>query len=125
MGGGCTGAPAEGGEEGNEGPGGSKDEEPDAASRRLPPQPEGLRAKGSPAASPGLARTCGPRGYAPAIGCADAALFALRMVNDAPHRPAATAFSVSPLAIRETKRHLLDHAAGPVAAHIHFENKPW
>src|SRR5664279_1486120 len=25
----------------------------------------------------------GPRGFAPAIGCADAALFALRMVNDA------------------------------------------
>jgi hypothetical protein len=82
MGGGCTGAPAEGGrclfvsriaagdteKEGDEGPlgigfadtrdvlnfGGSKDEEPDAASRRLPPQPEGLMAKGSHAASPGL-----------------------------------------------------------------------
>jgi len=68
MGGGCTGAPGEGGKEGDEGPlgidfvdtrdemkhGGSKDEEPDAASRRLPPQPEGLMAKGFHAASPGL-----------------------------------------------------------------------
>src|SRR5664279_6430461 len=82
MGGGCTGAPAEGGrylfvsciaagdteKEGDEGllgigfadtrgvlkSGGSKDKEPDAASRRLPPQPEGLMAKGSHAASPGL-----------------------------------------------------------------------
>ena len=54
MGGGCAGAPAEGGKEGDEGLGGSKDEEPDAASRRLPPQPEGLMAKGSHAASPGL-----------------------------------------------------------------------
>jgi len=68
MGGGCTGVPAEGGQEGDEGPlgigfadtrgvlksGGSKDEEPDAAYRRLPPQPEGLMAKGSHAASPGL-----------------------------------------------------------------------
>ena len=40
--------------EGDEGLGGSKDEEPDAAYRRLPPQPEGLMAKGSHAASPGL-----------------------------------------------------------------------
>ena len=54
MGGGCTGAPAEGGKKGDEGLGGSKDEEPDAASRRLPPQPAGLMAKGSHAASPGL-----------------------------------------------------------------------
>ena len=54
MGGGCTGAPAEGGKEGDEGLGGSKDEEPDAASRWLPPQPEGLMAKGPHAASPGL-----------------------------------------------------------------------
>jgi len=60
MGGGCAGAPAEGGQEGDEGllgigfadtrgvlkSGGSKVEEPDAASRRLPPQPEGLMAKG-------------------------------------------------------------------------------
>jgi len=60
MGGGCTGAPTEGGQEGDEGllgigfadtrgvlkAGGSKVEEPDAASRRLPPQPEGLMAKG-------------------------------------------------------------------------------
>src|SRR5664279_1457496 len=29
----------------------------------------------------------GPRGFAPAIGCADAALFALRMVNDATTSP--------------------------------------
>jgi hypothetical protein len=82
MGEGCTGAPAEGGrylfvsiiaigdteKEGDEGPlgigfadtrdvmnsGGSKDEVPDAAYRRLPPQPEGLMAKGLHAASPGL-----------------------------------------------------------------------
>ena len=54
MGGGCTGAPAEGGKEGDEGLGGSKDEEPDAASRRLPPQPEGLMAKGLHAVSAGL-----------------------------------------------------------------------
>jgi len=82
MGGGCTGVPAEGGrylfvsriakgdteKEGDEGPlgigfadtrgvlksGGSKVKEPDAASRRLPPQPEGLMAKGLHAASPGL-----------------------------------------------------------------------
>ena len=61
MGGGCAGAPAEGGKEGDEGLlgigcadtrdklklGGSKEEEPDVASRRLPPQPEGLMAKGS------------------------------------------------------------------------------
>src|ERR1035438_8552793 len=40
--------------EGDDGLGGSKDEEPDAASRRLPPQPEGLMAKGSHAASAGL-----------------------------------------------------------------------
>jgi len=56
MGGAALGAPAEGGQEGDEGPlgigftdtrdklksGGPKVEEPDAASRRLPPQPEGL-----------------------------------------------------------------------------------
>ncbi len=54
MGGGCAGAPAEGDKEGDEGLGGSKDEEPDAVSRRLSPQPEGLMAKGSHAASPGL-----------------------------------------------------------------------
>ena len=54
MGGGCTGAPAEGGKEGGEGLGGSKVEEPDAASRRLPPQPEGLMAKGPHAVSAGL-----------------------------------------------------------------------
>jgi len=61
MGGGCTGVPAEGGrylfvsriakgdteKEGDAGLGGSKVEEPDAASRRLPPQPEGLMGKGS------------------------------------------------------------------------------
>src|SRR5664279_4873133 len=35
---------------------------------------------------------------------------ALAALNDAPHRPAATA--------------LLDHAAEPVAARIHFENRP-
>jgi hypothetical protein len=48
MGEGCTGAPAEGGKKDDEGPGDSKDEEPDAASRRLPRQPEGLMAKGAP-----------------------------------------------------------------------------
>jgi hypothetical protein len=62
---GRAGAPAERGKEGDEGPlgigfadtrdktisGGSKDEEPDAASRWLPPQPEGLSAKGSLAVS--------------------------------------------------------------------------
>jgi hypothetical protein len=54
MGGGCTRAPAEGGKEGDEGLGGSKVEEPDAAYRRLPPQPEGLMAKGFHATSTGL-----------------------------------------------------------------------
>ena len=54
MGGGCAGAPAEEGKEGDEGHGGSKVEEPDAASRRLPPQPFGLTVKGSHAASAGL-----------------------------------------------------------------------
>jgi hypothetical protein len=54
MGGGCTGAPAEGGKEGDEGFGSSKDEEPNAAYRRLPRQPEGLMEKGFHAASPGL-----------------------------------------------------------------------
>ena len=89
MGGGCTGAPAEGGKEGDEGPGGSKVKEPDAASRRLPPQPEGLMAKGPHAVSAGLARTYGPRGFAPAIGYTDAALFASRMVNGEPTPPCA------------------------------------
>ncbi|WLT33204.1 hypothetical protein [Geothrix sp. PMB-07] len=65
---GRTGAPAEGGKESDEGPlgigfadtrdelisGGPKVEELDAASRRLPPLPEGLLAKGIHAASPGL-----------------------------------------------------------------------
>jgi hypothetical protein len=64
MGRGCTGVSAEGGKEGDEGllgigcadtrdtliTGGSKDEEPDAASRRPPPQPKGLMAKGFHAA---------------------------------------------------------------------------
>ena len=68
MGGGCAGAPAEGGKEGDKGPlgiafgdtrdrlrfGGPKVEEPDEASRKLPPQPEGLMAKASHAASAGL-----------------------------------------------------------------------
>ena len=68
MGGGCAGVPAEGGiylfvsriakgdteKEGGEGLGGSKDEKPDAASRRLPPQPGGLMAKGSHATSADL-----------------------------------------------------------------------
>ena len=49
---------------------------------------------------------------------------ALAALNDAPHRPAATALSVWPFAIRETTKHLLDHAAGPVAARIHFESRP-
>jgi len=117
MGGGCTGVPAEGGrylfvsriakgdteKEGDEGPlgigfadtrgvlksGGSKVKEPDAASRRLPPQPEGLMAKGPHAVSAGLARTYGPRGFAPAIGYTDAALFASRMVNGEPTPPCA------------------------------------
>jgi len=63
--GGRAGVPAERGKEGDEGllgigfadtrgelkSGGPKDEEPDAASRRLAPQPEGLSAKGSLAVS--------------------------------------------------------------------------
>ena len=76
------------------------------------------------AALPTLARACGPRGFAPAIGCTDAALFAARMVNDVPHRPAAAAFSVSPAAIRETNRHLPGARLADVAAHIHYENRP-
>jgi len=48
---GRAGVPAERGKEGDEGLGGPKDEEPDAASRRLAPQPEGLSAKGSLAVS--------------------------------------------------------------------------
>ena len=99
MGGGCTGAPAEGGKEGDEGLGGSKDEAPDTASRRLPPQPEGLMAKGSHAASAVLARASGPRGLAPAIGCADAALFAARMVNGEPAPPCAHFLAWKPFAI--------------------------
>jgi len=63
-----------------------------------------------PAALAALARAYGPRGSAPAIGSADAALFAARMVNDTPHRPAASA--------------LLDHAADTVVARIHFEDRP-
>jgi len=43
---GRAGVAAERGQEGDEGLGGSKDEESDAASRQLPPQPEGLSAKG-------------------------------------------------------------------------------
>ena len=74
------------------------------------PLPSGTGPAVRPAALAALARAFGPRGFAPAIGCADAALFAARMVNDAPHRPAATA--------------LLDHTAGSVAARIHFENRP-
>ena len=62
------------------------------------------------AALPTLARACGPRGFAPAIGCTDAALFAARMVNDVPHRPAAAALAGARLA--------------DVAAHIHYENRP-
>ena len=89
MGGGCTEVPAEGGEESDEGFGGPKVEELDAASRRLSPLPEGLRAKGIHAASPGLARVFDPRGSAPAIGFADAALSALRMVNGVPAPPCA------------------------------------
>src|ERR1035438_8404511 len=54
MGGGCAGAPAEGGKEGDEGLGGPKVEEPDTAYRRLPPQPFGLMSEGSHAASAGL-----------------------------------------------------------------------
>ena len=54
MGGGCTGAPAEGGKESDEGLGGPKVEELDAASRRLPSLPAGLMAKVSHAASAGL-----------------------------------------------------------------------
>ena len=53
MGGGYTEAPAEGGKESDEGLGGPKVEELDAASRRLPPLPGGLMAKGIHAASPG------------------------------------------------------------------------
>ena len=64
MGGGCTGAPAEGGKESDESLGGPKVEELDVASRRLPSKPEGLMAKGSHAASAGLngvpAPSCAP-----------------------------------------------------------------
>ena len=68
------------------------------------------------AALPALARGYDPRGSAPAIGCADAAQFAARMVNDVPHRPTAVAFSVSPTAIHETYRHLPEaRLAGPGA----------
>jgi len=76
------------------------------------------------AALPTLARALGPRGFAPAIGCADAALSAWRMVNDVPHRPAVGALSVSPPAIHETYRYLPWARLAGVAAHIHFENRP-
>lgn len=48
---GLAGVPAKQGKEGDEGLGGPKDEEPDAASRRLAPQPKGLSAEGSLAVS--------------------------------------------------------------------------
>ena len=142
MGGGCTGAPAEGGrclfvsriaagdteKEGDGGSGsasrrraggthsvslagglgGSKVEEPDAASRRLPPPPEGLMAKGPHAVSAGLARTCGPRSCAPAIGCADAALSASRMVNGEPAPPYARLRAWRPFAINAAPIDYLD-----------------
>jgi hypothetical protein len=88
------------------------------------PLPSGTGPAARPAASAALAWAFGPRGFALAIGCADAALFASRMVNDEPRRPATSSLSVSPPAIRKTKRLLLGHAAGPIAARIHFENRP-
>ena len=132
MGGGCTGAPAEGGQEGDGGSGsasrrraggthsvplagglgGSKGEEPDAASRRLPPPPEGLMAKGPQAVSADLARTCGPRGFAPAIGCADAALSASRMVNGEPAPPCARLRAWRPFAINAAPIDYLDGLLG-------------
>ena len=89
MRGGCTGAPAEGGKEGDEGLGGSKDEEPDAASRRLPPQPEGLMAKGSHSASPGL--------------------------NGEPAPPCAHFLAWKPFAINAAPTHYLDTLLDPAA----------
>ena len=77
MGGAALGAPGEQIKEGEEGVAGTTFDEPDAELRGPPPQPEGLREKGLYAA---LARPFGPRGFAPAIGFADSALFASRMV---------------------------------------------
>ncbi len=74
------------------------------------PLPFGTRPAAPLAALPALARAPGPRGFAPAIDCADAALFALRMVNDVPHRRAAGALPVARLA--------------GVAATSHFEKRP-
>lgn len=54
MGGAALEAEAEGGKESDDGLGGSKDEELDAVSRRLPIQPGGLIAKGFHLASVGL-----------------------------------------------------------------------
>jgi len=78
MGGAALGAPGEQIKEGEEGVAGTTFDEPDAELRGPPPQPEGLREKGLYDA---LARPFGPRGFAPAIGFADSALFASRMVS--------------------------------------------
>ena len=74
------------------------------------PLPSGTWPAAPLAALPALARAFGPRGFAPAISCADAALFAAQMVNDAPHRPAADALPVARLA--------------DVAATPHSESRP-
>ena len=65
MGGGGTGAPAEGDKKGDEGLGGSKVEELDAVSRRLPPQPLGLMAKGSPIDYSDTLLDCGIADWSP------------------------------------------------------------
>ena len=54
MGGAALGAPRKPAKEGDAGGSGPTGKEPDAGWRRAPPQPEGLSAKGSHAASAGL-----------------------------------------------------------------------
>jgi hypothetical protein len=54
----------------------------------------------------------GPRGFAPAIGCADAALFALRMVNDATTSPCGPFLAVHPAWTHRGALEYLDRLLG-------------
>ncbi len=62
MGGAALGAPGEQIQEGEEVVAGTTSDEPNAELRGPPPQPEGLRAKGSYAAASGLHGVPAPRG---------------------------------------------------------------
>jgi len=106
----AQGAPPKGDKECDDGNSGTIDKELDAVSRRALPLALRDGASRAPSGVGGPGSDLWSSGLRPRISFADAALSAVRMVNDAPHRPAATA--------------LLDHAAGHVAARIHFENRP-